>query len=59
MKILRNAKGKQTKNTASNGIAIKQLEPNKHLANFPEASLCLAKRTVSQQRNIIPRLGSL
>jgi len=49
MKILRNAKGKQTKNTASHGIAIKQLEPNKHfLANFPEASLCLAKRTVSQ-----------
>jgi hypothetical protein len=60
MKILRNAKGKQTKNTASHGIAIKQLEPNKHvLAKFPEASLCLAKRMVSQQRNIIPRLGSL
>ena len=59
MKILRNARGKQTKNTASQGITINQLKPNKHvLANFPEASLCLAKRMVSQQRNIIPRLGS-
>jgi hypothetical protein len=37
MKILRNARAKQTKNTASHGIAIKQLEPNMHvLANFPE-----------------------
>jgi len=60
MKILRNARGKQTKNTASQGITINQLKPNKDvLANFPEASLCLAKRMVSQQRNIIPRLGSL
>jgi len=37
MKILRNPRGKQTKNTASQGIPINQLKPNKHvLANFPE-----------------------
>jgi len=58
MKKLRNARGKQTKNTASQGITINQLKPNKHvLANFPRtelycgkfsraASLCLAKRKV-------------
>ena len=47
MKKLRNARGKQTKNTASQGIAINQLKPNKHvLANFPEARLCLAERKV-------------
>jgi len=35
------------KNTASQGIPINQLKPNKHvLANFPEASLCLAERKV-------------
>ena len=35
------------KNTASQGITINQLKPNKHvLANFPEASLCLAERKV-------------
>jgi hypothetical protein len=47
MKILRNAKGNKQKNTASHGIAIKQLEPNKHvLAKFPEQQVCLAKRKV-------------
>jgi hypothetical protein len=35
MKKLRNARGKQTKNTASQGIPINQLKPNKHvLANL-------------------------
>jgi hypothetical protein len=44
MKILRNARGKQTKNTASQGITINQLKPNKQIflapnfivENFPE-----------------------
>ena len=31
MKILRNARGKQTKNTASQGITLKQLQPSKHV----------------------------